>query len=137
MGRRRRRNRCAAGVRHVWAFRVVRFVFFNRSSGSSFVFFLPLFVIYARLIVLSCKILPSFLTVPGTFRKGALRFKIHVRTVCTHACSLLTSSQTQRKKTVHALRNVQFGKKEKKRKERKKKPGHPTGVALPNHSAVK
>ena len=49
-------------------------------------FFLPLFVIYTRLIIISCKILPSFLTVPGTFRKGALRFKIHVRTVCTHAC---------------------------------------------------
>ena len=88
MGRRRRRSRCVAGVRHVWTFRVVRFVFFNRSSGSSFVFFLPLFVIYTRLIIISCKILPSFLTVPGTFRKGALHFKIHVRTVCAHACSL-------------------------------------------------
>ena len=67
-----------------------RFASFVSSSSTDplapRLFFLPLFVIYTRLIIISCKILPSFLTVPGTFRKGALRFKIQVRTVCAHAC---------------------------------------------------
>ena len=67
-----------------------RFASFVSSSSTDplapCLFFLPLFVTNTRLIIISCKILPSFLTVPGTFRKGALRFKIHVRTVCTHAC---------------------------------------------------
>ena len=69
-----------------------RFASFVSSSSTDplapCLVFLPLFVTNTRLIIISCKILPSFLTVPGTFRKGALRFKIHVRTVCAHACSL-------------------------------------------------
>ena len=50
-----------------------RFASFLSSSSTDplapRLFFLPLFVIYTRLIILSCKILPSFLRVSGTFRK--------------------------------------------------------------------